>query len=91
MKSWADAGYLAQLDNGDFTGFDFENQNGEVWESGMSRYRFEPEIIEKLLIIDYNKLIYDIIISHIDQLYEELIDLQNFEWLPIKSNINKDI
>ena len=43
VKSWADAGYLAQLDNGDFEGFDFENKNGEVWESGISRYRFDPE------------------------------------------------
>ena len=43
VKSWADAGYLAQLDNGDFEGFDFENKNGKVWESGISRYRFEPE------------------------------------------------
>lgn len=43
VKAWADAGYLAQLDNGDFEGFDFENKNGEVWESGISRYRFDPE------------------------------------------------
>ena len=43
VKSWADAGYLAQLDNGDFTGFDFENKNGEIWESGISRYRFDVE------------------------------------------------
>lgn len=43
VKAWADAGYLAQLDNGDFEGFDFENKKGEVWESGISRYRFDPE------------------------------------------------
>ena len=43
VKSWADAGYLTQLDNGDFTGFDFENKNGEIWESGISRYRFDPQ------------------------------------------------
>ena len=36
VKSWADAGYLAQLDNGDFTEFDFTNENGEMWESGIS-------------------------------------------------------
>lgn len=43
VKSWADAGYLAQLDNGDFTEFDFTNENGEMWESGISRYRFDSE------------------------------------------------
>ena len=43
VKSWADAGYLAQLDSGDFTGFDFTNANGELWNSGISRYRFDPE------------------------------------------------
>ena len=43
VKSWADAGYLAQLDSGEFTGFDFANASGEVWENGISRYRFDPE------------------------------------------------
>ena len=43
VKAWADAGYLAQLDNGDFKGFDFKNENGEIWKSGISRYRFNPE------------------------------------------------
>ncbi|MBQ8802761.1 MAG: extracellular solute-binding protein [Tyzzerella sp.] len=43
VKSWADAGYLAQLDSGEFSGFDFTNENGEMWESGISRYRFDSE------------------------------------------------
>ena len=43
IKSWAEAGYLTQLDSGEFTGFDFENASGEVWESGITRYRFDPE------------------------------------------------
>ena len=43
VKAWADAGYLAQLDNGDFSGFDFSNESGSVWESGLFRYRFDPE------------------------------------------------
>ena len=43
VKAWADAGYLAQLDNGDFSGFDFSNESGSVWESGLLRYRFDPE------------------------------------------------
>lgn len=43
VKSWADAGYLTQLDSGEFSGFDFKNEKGEMWESGISRYRFDPE------------------------------------------------
>ena len=43
VKSWADAGYLTQLDSGEFEGFDFTNEKGEMWESGISRYRFDPE------------------------------------------------
>lgn len=43
VKSWADAGYLAQLDSGEFSEFDFTNENGEMWESGLLRYRFDPE------------------------------------------------
>ena len=43
VKSWADAGYLTQLDSGEFTGFDFVNAGGEIWENGISRYRFDPE------------------------------------------------
>ena len=43
VKSWADAGYLAQLDGGEFTGFDFANGNGNIWENAISRYRFDPK------------------------------------------------
>lgn len=43
VKSWADAGYLTQLDSGEFSEFDFTNENGEMWESGLLRYRFDPE------------------------------------------------
>ena len=35
VKSWADAGYLTQLDSGEFSEFDFTNENGEMWESGL--------------------------------------------------------
>ena len=42
VKSWAEAEYLAQLDSGDFTGFDFTNANGEIWGNAISRYRFDP-------------------------------------------------
>ena len=43
VKSWAEAEYLAQLDGGEFTGFDFANAGGEIWENAISRYRFDPE------------------------------------------------
>ena len=43
VKSWADAGYLTQLDSGEFTDFDFANAEGKMWDSGISRYRFDPE------------------------------------------------
>ena len=43
VKSWADAGYLAQLDSGEFTGFDFANAGGEIWNNAISRYRFDLE------------------------------------------------
>lgn len=43
VKSWAEAEYLTQLDSGEFTGFDFANAGGEIWENGISRYRFDPE------------------------------------------------
>lgn len=43
IKAWANAGYLAQLDSGEFTGFDFANENGDMWDSGIMRYRFDPE------------------------------------------------
>jgi multiple sugar transport system substrate-binding protein len=48
VKSWADAGYLVQLDtktNGeyDLKGYDFENSEKKLWDSGLSRYRFNPQ------------------------------------------------
>ena len=43
VKSWAEAGYLTQLDSGEFSGFDFANAGGEIWENAISRYRFDPE------------------------------------------------
>ena len=43
VKSWAEAEYLAQLDGGDFEGFDFANAGGTIWANAISRYRFDPE------------------------------------------------
>lgn len=43
IKSWAAAEYLVQLDNGDYTGFDFSNSDKQMWNSSISRYRYNPE------------------------------------------------
>ena len=43
VKSWAEAEYLVQLDNGKYTDFDFANAGGEIWENAISRYRFDPK------------------------------------------------
>ena len=48
------------------------------------KYRFEPEIIEELLKIDYSKLTDEIIKEHIDELYTELKDIKQLEWIPKK-------
>ncbi len=48
------------------------------------KYRFEPEMIEELLKIDYSKLTDEIIKEHIDELYTELKDIKQLEWIPKK-------
>lgn len=45
LKSWAEAGYLAQLDikqNGNYVypGFDFENTENTIWNNAIMRYRY---------------------------------------------------
>lgn len=46
------------------------------------RYRFEPNMIEELLKIDYSKLDQSMIEQHIDDLYTKLSDREQLEWLP---------
>ena len=48
------------------------------------KYRFEPEMIEELLKIDYNKLTKEDIEKHIDDLYTELEDPNQLDWMPKK-------
>lgn len=43
IKSWAAAEYLTQLDDGSFDGFDFTNSKKDMWDSSISRYRYNPE------------------------------------------------
>jgi len=46
------------------------------------KYRFEQDIIEELLKVDYNKLSKKDIKNHIDDLYAELKDKEQLEWMP---------
>ena len=48
------------------------------------KYRFEPEMIEELRKIDYSKLTKEDIEKHIDDLYTELKDPSQLDWMPKK-------
>ena len=48
------------------------------------KYRFEPEMIEELLKIDYSKLTKEDIEKHIAELYMELMDKRQLDWMPKK-------
>lgn len=46
------------------------------------RYRFSPEIIDELLKIDYSKLTTEMVKEHIEDLYNDLKDVKQLEWMP---------
>lgn len=48
------------------------------------KYRFEPEIIEQLLQIDYSRLDEEMIRGHIDELYQKLENISQLDWMPRK-------
>ena len=48
------------------------------------KYRFDPEMIEELLKIDYSKLTKEDIEKHIDDLSTELKDPGQLDWMPRK-------
>ena len=48
------------------------------------KYRFEPEMIEELLKVDYSKLTNEDIEKNIDDLYMELKDPSQLDWMPKK-------
>ena len=50
------------------------------------KYRFEPEMIEELLKIDYGKLSKEDIEKHIDDLYTELKAPSQLDWMPKKQS-----
>ena len=44
--------------------------------------RFEPEMVEELLKVDYSKLTEKEIAEHINELYEDLKDKKQLDWMP---------
>lgn len=45
------------------------------------KYRFEPEMIEELIKVDYSKLTKEQIEQHIDELYAGLKDKKQLDWM----------
>lgn len=45
------------------------------------KYRFEPEIVNKLKLFDYSKLTKKQIQDHVKQLYSEIMNIDDIEWL----------
>ena len=48
------------------------------------KYRFSEDLINELLKIDYSKLTKEMIEQHIDDLYMELKEKEQLEWIPKK-------
>lgn len=48
------------------------------------KYRFDEQTIEKLIKVDFKKIDKKFIEDHLDQLYE---DLDDFDWLPLKTDL----
>lgn len=49
------------------------------------KYRFSQDIISELMKVDYSKLTDDMIKEHVDDLYADLQNINQLEWLPKKS------
>ena len=51
------------------------------------KYRFSSEIINELMKVDYSKLTKEMIEKHIDDLYADLKDINQIDWMPrVKCN-----
>lgn len=48
------------------------------------RYRFNNEIINELMNIDYNKIDFDLIKKHLPEMYNKLENVDQLKWLPKK-------
>lgn len=49
------------------------------------KYRFDEEIIQELLKVDYNQLDENMIKQHISELYSDMCDLNHINWMPQKN------
>lgn len=49
------------------------------------RYRFPQNIIDELLKVDFSRLTREMVMQHTDQLYTELTDVEQLNWLPKKN------
>nr|WP_304578711.1 CatB-related O-acetyltransferase [uncultured Acetatifactor sp.] len=49
------------------------------------RYRFGDELIQELCKVDFGKMTEELIKGHIEELYMELRDVRQLEWMPRKS------
>lgn len=46
------------------------------------RFRFESEVIEELLNVDYSKITKEMVKEHLDELYTNLENIKQLDWLP---------
>lgn len=53
------------------------------------RYRFDEAMIQELLTVDYSQLTDDMIREHIDDLYTDLTDVRQLDWMPRKCADNQ--
>lgn len=48
------------------------------------RFRFESEVIEELLNVDYSKITKEMVKEHLDELYTNLENIKQLDWMPKK-------
>jgi len=51
------------------------------------KYRFQPEMIRELLKIDFGKLSKEDIEKHIDDLYANVTDIRQLNWMPKRNQV----
>lgn len=49
------------------------------------KYRFSPEIIEELMLVDFSRLTEQDVAAHTKELYEKLTEKEQLSWLPKKT------
>jgi len=48
------------------------------------KYRFPPHIVDALMEVDYEKLTKELVAEHTAELYQELTDVKQLDWMPRK-------